>query len=343
MIIVLRPEVTEEEIQHIVDKIETYGLKVHISRGQERTIIGAIGDETKLREKPLDAISGVEKVMPVVEPYKLASRSFHPENSIISIDGGKVKVGGDTIAVIAGPCTVETEEQTIKTAIEVKKSGANLLRGGAFKPRTSPYSFQGLGKDGLEILVAAKKETGLPIVTEVMDPRDVELVAEYSDVIQIGARNVQNFTLLKEVGKYKKPILLKRGMMSTIEELLMSAEYIMSEGNLSVMLCERGIRTFETSTRNTLDLSMIPVTRKLTHLPNVIDPSHAAGKRDYVEPLTLASIACGCDALLIEVHHCPEEAMVDGAQSLTPVAFTDLMKKANAVAKAVGKKLGTLK
>ncbi len=342
MIIVLKPEVTDEEIQHIVDKIEDYGLKTHISRGELRTVIGAIGDETILREKPIEAISGVEKVMPVVEPYKLASRSFHPDDSIISIGNGKVTIGGNTIAIIAGPCTVENEDQTVKTAIEVKKAGANLLRGGAFKPRTSPYSFQGLGAKGLEILLTAKKETGLPIVTEVMDPRDVELVAEKADVIQIGARNVQNFNLLKEVGRYKKPILLKRGMMTTVKELLMSAEYIMSEGNLEVMLCERGIRTFETETRNTLDLSLIPVANTKTHLPVVIDPSHATGHREYIESMSLAAIAGGADALMIEVHVTPEEAMVDGAQSLSPQCFVDFMQKAKAVASALGKKVGAL-
>ena len=342
MIIVLKPEVTDEEIQHIVDKIETYGLKTHISKGELRTVIGAIGDETILSEKPIEAISGVERVMPVVEPYKLASRSFHPDDSIISIDGGKVTIGGDNIAIIAGPCTVENEDQTIKTAIAVKKAGANLLRGGAFKPRTSPYSFQGLGEKGLEILLKAKKETGLPIVTEVMDPRDVALVAEKADVIQIGARNVQNFNLLKEVGRHKKPILLKRGMMTTMKELLMSAEYVMSEGNLQVMLCERGIRTFETATRNTLDLSIIPVAKEKTHLPVVIDPSHATGHREYVEPMSLAAVAAGAAALMIEVHYKPEDAMVDGAQSLTPEGFTSFMQKAKGIASAIGKTLGSL-
>jgi 3-deoxy-7-phosphoheptulonate synthase len=342
MIIVLKPSVSDEEVQHIVDKIQQYGLQTHISKGEQRTIIGAIGDETILREKPIEAISGVEKVMPVVEPYKLASRSFHPDNSIINVDGGKVKIGGDTVAIIAGPCTVENEKQTIETAIKVKQAGANLLRGGAFKPRTSPYSFQGLGKAGLEILVKAKKETELPIVTEVMDPRDVALVAEHADIIQIGARNVQNFNLLKEVGKHKKPILLKRGMMTTVKELLMSAEYVMSEGNLEVLLCERGIRTFETETRNTLDLSLIPVAKTKTHLPVVIDPSHATGHREYVESMSLAAIAAGADALMIEVHYSPEEAMVDGAQSLTPEGFEDFMKKAKSVAASLGKRVGTL-
>ncbi len=342
MIIVLKPSVTEEEIQHIVDRIQQYGLKTHISRGEERTIIGAIGDETIRREKPLEAISGVERVLPVVEQYKLASRSFHPEDSIIKIDGGKVTIGGDTIAVMAGPCTVESEEQTVQTAIEVKKGGANLLRGGAFKPRTSPYAFQGLGKKGLEILQIAKKETGLPIVTEVMDPRDAELVFEYADVVQVGARNIQNFNLLKEIGKYRKPILLKRGMMTTMQELMMSAEYVMSEGNMDVILCERGIRTFETETRNTLDISMVPAANKMTHLPTVIDPSHAAGKRDFIESLTLAGVAAGTDGLMIEVHYSPETAKVDGAQSLTPAQFAKIMQIAKKVANAVGKKIGTL-
>ena len=340
MIIVLKPGVSDEEVQHIVKKIESLGLKTHISKGVERTIIGAIGDEAILREKPLDAISGVEKVLPVVEPYKLASRSFHPDKTIIKV--GDIEIGGNTISVAAGPCTVETEKQTIETAIAVKKAGANLLRGGAFKPRTSPYAFQGLGKKGLEILKKAKEETGLPIVTEVMDTRDVDAVMDFADVVQIGARNVQNFNLLKEVGKGKKPIILKRGLSTSIQEFLMSAEYIMSEGNLNVILCERGIRTFETATRNTLDISVIPVVGKMSHLPIMIDPSHAAGYKQFVPSLSFAAIAAGCDALLIEVHINPEEAMVDGAQSLNPKQLAEFMKTAQRIAGAVDKKIGTL-
>ncbi len=337
MVIVLKHGVTQDEIEHIIEKIEKLGLKTHISHGEERTIIGAIGDETKLLQKPIDAVSGVEKVMPITQPFKLASREFHPEDTVINIDGRQI--GGNKIGIIAGPCTVENEAQTINTARAVQKAGAHFLRGGAFKPRTSPYSFQGLGEEGLKILSAAKQETGLPICTEVMDTRFVELVAKYSDIIQIGARNMQNFDLLKEVGKVKKPVLLKRGMMSTIKELLMSAEYIMSNGNYQVMLCERGIRTFETATRNTLDLSCIPVLKELSHLPIIIDPSHATGKRNYVASMTKASIAGGADGITIEVHINPEEALVDGAQSLYPEEFEKVMEELKPISSAIGKEI----
>jgi len=329
MIIVLKAQVTNDEIDHIVNKIEKLGLKAHISRGEQQTIIGVIGDESKLIEQPIEAISGVEKVLPVVKQYKLASRDFHADNTVISHAG--ISIGGGNLCIIAGPCTVESEEQTMTISRAIKKGGAHALRGGAYKPRTSPYAFQGLGKKGLEILLKAKKEVSLPIITEVMDPRNVELVAEYADFIQIGARNIQNFDLLKEVGKQPKPIVLKRGMMSTINEFLMSAEYILAQGNEKVILCERGIRTFETSTRSSLDLCSIPVLQRETHLPVIVDPSHAAGYWRYVEPLSLAAIAAGADGLMIEVHNSPENAMVDGAQSLLPKNFSSLVEKVRSI------------
>ncbi len=337
MIIVLKPNVTKDEVKHIKDKIESLGLRTHISEGSERSIIGVIGDERLLTDKPIEAISGVEKVMPVLKPYKLASREFHPDNTKIKIKDNVI--GNKNIAIIAGPCTVETEEQTINTAKLVKKYGATILRGGAFKPRTSPYSFQGHGEDGLKILANASKETGLAICTEVMDTRQVDMVYKYSDILQIGTRNMQNFSLLSEVGKTDKPVLLKRGLSSTIKEWLMSAEYIMAQGNYNVILCERGIRTFETSTRNTLDLNAVPVIKELSHLPIIIDPSHACGKRAYVSTLSKASIAAGADGLLIEVHQNPEEALVDGEQSLTPLHFDSLMGELRPIALAVGRKI----
>lgn len=325
MIIVLKPETSQEEIDHIVERIEKLGLQAHISKGEIQTIIGAIGDESKLMDQPLEAISGVERVFPISKPYKLASRDFHPENSVISYAG--LNIGGGNLTIFAGPCTIESRDQTIEIAKEVKKYGADGLRGGAYKPRTSPYAFQGLGKKGLEILAEAKKLTGLPVVTEVMDPRNVELVEEYADFIQIGARNVQNFDLLKEVGKQAKPVVLKRGMMTKIKEYLMSVEYILAQGNKNVILCERGIRTFETSTRNSMDICSIPVLKKETHLPVIVDPSHAAGIWDYVEPISLAAIAAGADGLMVEVHNDPDNAMVDGAQSLYPKRFASLLEK----------------
>lgn len=335
MIVVLKPEATESQIKHIVEKVKALGLKPMISKGVERTIIGLIGEEDVLRATPLEVFPGVEKVMSILAPYKLVSREFKHENSIINV--GKVKIGGKKIAVMAGPCSIENREMLIRIAKDVKKAGASILRGGAFKPRTSPYSFQGLGEEGLKYLREAREKTGLPVVTEIMDIRDLGLIEKYVDIIQVGARNMQNFNLLKEVGLSKKPVLLKRGMSSTIIELLMSAEYILSNGNFNVMLCERGIRTFEDQTRFTLDLSAVPVLKKLTHLPVIVDPSHAAGKWGYVPALSKAAIAAGCDGLMIEVHHKPEEAFSDGAQSLVPDNFGKLMKDLNAVAKAVGR------
>lgn len=336
MIIVLKPEATKREIQHIEEKIKQLGLKPMLSVGKERTIIGVIGEEDRARIQPFEAFPGVESVMPIQKPYKFVSREFRKENSVIKIAPG-VEVGGDRFIVMAGPCTIENQERTLSIAQSVKKSGARVLRGGAFKPRTSPYSFQGLGKDGMKILHEAKNLTGLPVITEIMDPRDLPLFIKYSDIIQIGARNMQNFELLKEVGKTKKPILLKRGMANTIKDFLLSAEYIFSEGNHNVILCERGIRTFEEATRFTLDISAVPVIKKLSHLPIIIDPSHCAGAWGYVPALSRAAVAVGADGLIIEVHDDPEKAVCDGPQALKPDKFNALMDEMRAVAKAVGR------
>lgn len=337
MIIVLHPDATERDMEHIVKKLKDLGLQAHISRGKERTIIGAIGDESVLRTVPLEAFPGVENVLPILKPFKLASREFRKEDSVISVLGREV--GGKRLAVIAGPCAVENRTLLFDVAREVKEAGAGFLRGGAFKPRTSPYAFQGLEEEGLKYLKEARERTGLPIVTEVMDPRDIQLVAEYADILQIGARNMQNFRLLKDVGMCKKPVLLKRGISATIKEWLMSAEYIMSGGNHNVILCERGIRTYETSTRNTLDLSAVPVLKQLTHLPVIVDPSHAVGKWDLVAPMAKAAVAAGADGLLIEVHANPEEALCDGEQSLRPQVFRQLMAELRPIALAVGREI----
>ncbi|MBI5233316.1 MAG: 3-deoxy-7-phosphoheptulonate synthase [Deltaproteobacteria bacterium] len=337
MIIVLRKDATEEEINHVVEKITEAGLAVHISRGKERTIIGAIGDEALIAAVPLEALPGVEKVMPILKPYKLVSREFRAESSVMEVNG--VTIGKDKVCVIAGPCSVETRESLLKVAHDIKAAGAAILRGGAFKPRTSPYDFQGLGEEGLKFLKEAKRETGLPIISELMDPRDTELICEYVDIIQIGARNMQNFRLLTEVGKAGKPVLLKRGLSATIKEFLMSAEYIAAQGNKDIILCERGIRTFETATRNTLDISAVPVLKEETHLPVFIDPSHAVGRWGLVAPLAKAAIAVGADGLMIEVHPDPENALCDGAQSLKPDKFADLMRELAKVAAAVGRSI----
>lgn len=338
MIIVLKPDATEEQINHIVEKLKGFGLQIHMSKGEERTIIGAIGDERVLANQPLEIFPGVEKVMPILQPFKLVSREFKKEDTIIEFENG-VKIGGKKIHVMAGPCAIESKELLIQIAEDVKTAGASFIRGGAFKPRTSPYTFQGLGEEGLKYLSEAKKKTGLLVITEVMDPRDIELILPYTDIIQIGTRNMQNFRLLTEVGGYDKPVLLKRGLSATIKEFLMSAEYIMAKGNTKVMLCERGIRTFETYTRNTLDLSAIPVIKKLSHLPVIVDPSHGVGKWDLVAPMAKAAVAAGADGLIIEVHPNPEEAFSDGEQSLKPKAFKELMKDLKAIAKAVGREL----
>ena len=339
-IIVLKPGASEETLKHLVKKLESKGLSANISRGTERTIVGVIGDTSRVTEEEEDAIramADVENVMRIIKPYKLASREFKADNTVIDIKGAVI--GGRKIAVMAGPCSVENKMMIIRVAEEVRKAGATYIRGGAFKPRTSPYAFQGLGEEGLQYLAEAREKTGLPVVTELMDPRDLEAMVKYADVIQIGARNMQNFRLLLEVGSVKKPVLLKRGLSSTIKEWLMSAEYIMSKGNHDVILCERGIRTFETATRNTLDLSAVPVLKKLTHLPIVVDPSHGVGKRDLVAPMAKAAVAAGADGLMIEVHTNPEEAMSDGEQSLRPEEFSALMAELRPVAAAVGREI----
>lgn len=337
MIIIMKPSASKESIESIKEEITSRGLSIHESQGEHYCILGLVGDTSKVDPHQIEANDDVEKVLKVQEPYKKANRLFHPCNTTISV-GGQL-IGGDKIAVMAGPCSVESEEQIIKLAEDVKGAGANFLRGGAFKPRTSPYSFQGMGYDGLELLKIAKEKTGLPIVTEIMAAKHLEKFIEDVDVIQVGARNMQNFDLLKELGKTNKPILLKRGLSATIEEFLMSAEYIMSEGNENVILCERGIRTFETYTRNTLDLSAVPVLKKLSHLPVVIDPSHAGGLWWLVEPLAKAAVAVGADGLMIEVHNNPAKAMSDGAQSLKPNKFDTLMQSLKVIAEAVGREI----
>lgn len=326
MIIILKRGANPQKVEELKTRLTDQGFKLHLSEGTEASLIGLIGDTTAIHEDWLRAMDVVEDVRRIREPYKKANLSMHPERTVIDIAGKKI--GGGHFQVIAGPCSIETKEQIIEVAEDVKRSGAHLLRGGAFKPRTSPYAFQGLHEQGLDLLLEAKKATGLPVVTEIMSPEHLSLFHDV-DVIQVGARNMQNFELLKELGKIKKPVLLKRGLANTLEELLMSAEYIMAGGNENVILCERGIRTFETSMRNTLDISAVPMLKSKTHLPVIIDPSHAAGIRFMVEPLALAAIAAGADGLMIEVHNNPEKALCDGAQSLTPGMFEDLMKKIN--------------
>ena len=338
MVVIMKPGFTQRELEEAVRSMEQGGVKVMISRGSETTILGAEGDARGLDEEKLSQLPGVERVMRVSEPYKKANRKYHPDDSVIDIGGG-VKVGGKKLTVIAGPCSVESETQITAVARAVKGSGAAALRGGAYKPRTSPYSFQGMGEKGIELLLEAKEQTGLPIVTELMSPDQIPLFEEKVDLVQIGARNMQNFDLLKKVGKMKKPILLKRGLSSTIEEWLMSAEYIMAAGNDQVILCERGIRTFETYTRNTLDLSAVLAVKQMTHLPVVVDPSHACGKAWMVERMSLAAVAAGADGLLIEVHNDPKNALCDGAQSITPDDFAALMPKLSQVAGCVGREL----
>ncbi|MHB0859275.1 MAG: 3-deoxy-7-phosphoheptulonate synthase [Anaerolineae bacterium] len=335
MIVVMRSGAAPESVQAVVGKVQEMGYRAHLSAGQEHTIIGIIGDERPVNDSVFRIMEGVEKVVRILKPYKLASRDFHPADTVVPIEG--IAVGSNQVVIMAGPCAVESREQLLETAQAVKEAGAHILRAGAFKPRTSPYSFQGLGADALEMLAEIKAETGLAIITEVMAPEQVELVGRHADILQIGTRNMQNYSLLHAVGKLGKPVLLKRGMMSTMEELLMSAEYILSNGNYQVMLCERGIRTFETYTRNTLDLSAVPVLKQLTHLPVVVDPSHATGNWEWVTALSLASVAAGADGLLVEVHPHPEKALSDGAQSLRPERFYELVAKARTVAQAVGR------
>ncbi|MCF2682105.1 3-deoxy-7-phosphoheptulonate synthase [Faecalicatena contorta] len=337
MIIVLKPRTTHEDISRVENMIKRRGLDTHIVEGQEMTIIGCIGDTSKIDPKLFEVDHSVDKVMHVQEPYKLANRAFHPEDSIIDVSG--VKIGGGNLAMIAGPCSVETLDQVMEIAKAAKAAGANLLRGGAFKPRTSPYSFQGLGLDGLDILCEVRKEVGLPIVTELMSPDYLDIFNEKVDLIQIGARNMQNFDLLKQLGQLDRPILLKRGLNATYEEWIMSAEYIMASGNENVILCERGIRTFESYTRNTLDLQSIPVLKRLTHLPVIVDPSHAGGKWWLVDSMAMAAVAAGADGLMVEVHNNPECALCDGAQSLKPEKYNELVKKISQIATVVGKSL----
>lgn len=339
-IIVLKPGSKEKDIKQIVERLVELGLRAHISKGAKRTIIGSIGDTSKVSEETensIRAIKCVEQVMRILDPYRLASREFKKANTVVKVRGKSI--GGKKICIIAGPCAVESRAVMIEVATKIKKAGANFVRGGAFKPRTSPYSFQGLGEEGLQYLALARKKTGLPVVTEIMDPRDMDVLEKYADVIQIGARNMQNFRLLLEVGLSTKPVLLKRGLSATIKEWLMSAEYIMSKGNHNVIMCERGIRTFETATRNTLDLSAVAVLKGLTHLPVLVDPSHGVGRRDLVAPMAKAAVAAGADGLVIEVHPRPEEALSDGDQSLRPDAFKKLVAELRPVAKAVGREI----
>lgn len=332
MITVLKQGTTQAQMEHLIEWLKTRNLDVHISHGHDYTILGLIGDTSKLDMELLGSLDIVESVKRVTEPYKQCNRQFHPEDTVISI--GNAKIGGGHFAMIAGPCSVETEDQIIEVAQKVKAAGADILRGGAFKPRTSPYDFQGLGAEGIRLLLEAKKATGLPIVTEIMNAHYLDLFADV-DVIQVGARNMQNFDLLKELGKTSKPILLKRGLANTLKEFLMSAEYIMSEGNQNIILCERGIRTFDTFARNTLDLTAVPALHELSHLPVVVDPSHATGKVHLVPPMAMAAVACGADGVMIEVHNDPMRALCDGAQSLKPEQFADLAEKMRTVRKAV--------
>jgi 3-deoxy-7-phosphoheptulonate synthase len=339
MMIVMKPTATEAEIQAVLDRIESVGAKAHPSRGEEVTVIGAIGDREHVARLGLEGAPGVDKLVPILKPYKLASTQLRGgERSVFDIGGRKV--GGEHFALIAGPCTIETRDQTLTTADIVAAGGATMLRGGAYKPRTSPYAFSGLGQEGLRLLAEAKERTGLPIVTECMDVRDLDAVVEVADVIQIGARNMQNYTLLSEIGRTGVPALLKRGLSSTLEELLMAAEYILKEGNERVLLCERGIRTFETAYRFTLDLTAIPVLKQLSHLPVIVDPSHAAGRRDLVEPLSLAAAAVGADGIIVEVHPQPEEAICDGPQQIRGSDFADYAAKVEQAAAIAGKSLG---
>ena len=337
MIVVMRSRAPQAEIQAVVSKVNEMGFQAHLSTGEERTIIGVIGDERPVNEGVFRVMDGVEKVVRILKPFKLASRDFHPQDTVVPINGAAI--GDKGIVIMAGPCAVESREQLMEAARAVKEAGCHILRAGAFKPRTSPYSFQGLREKGLDLLAEVKAEMGLAIVTEVMAPEQVPMVAECADILQVGTRNMQNFSLLHAVGETNKPVLLKRGMMSTMEELLMSAEYILSHGNYRVILCERGIRTFETYTRNTLDISAVPVLKQMTHLPVAVDPSHATGNWEWVTSLSMASVAAGADALLIEVHPHPEKALSDGAQSLRPERFMQLVDQVRKVAEAVGRTL----
>jgi 3-deoxy-7-phosphoheptulonate synthase len=337
MIIVMKRGATTAQVANVTARVEQMGCQVQLSQGEERTIIGVIGNGRPLDQEQIQRMAGVEQTVPILRPFKLASREFHPQDTVIPVNG--LKIGGNQVVVMAGPCAVESRHQLLESARVVKAAGAHVLRGGAFKPRTSPYSFQGMGEEGLRLLAAARQETGLPIITEVMEPDLVPLATTYADILQIGARNMQNYSLLHAVGKAQRPVLLKRGMMSTIEELLMAAEYILTHGNNRVILCERGIRTFEQYTRNTLDISAVPLLKRLSHLPVVVDPSHGTGKWELVEPVSRAAVAAGADGLIIEVHPHPEKALSDGAQSLKPERFITLMQGLRPIAEAVGRTL----
>ncbi len=338
MIIVMKNYASKEEIQNVEKKLESLGFKTHPIYGEIKTVIGAVGDKSRVDSENILHMPGVEKIVPILKPYKLVSRQLHKEKSVVEV--GDIRFGGEELVVIAGPCAIEDEEQIYKVANAVKAAGASILRGGAFKPRTSPYSFQGLQEEGLKLLYQVKRDTGLLVVTEVVDTRDVELVSRYSDILQIGARNMQNFRLLSECGKTNKPVLLKRGLSSTIEEWLMAAEYILSEGNPNVILCERGIRTFETATRNTMDINAVPVVKELSHLPIIADPSHGTGNWRYVDAVSRAFVAAGADGLIIEVHNDPDNASSDGHQSLTPERFASVMEVLKPIAQAVGRTIG---
>jgi len=341
MMIIMKANATPQQVEAVIEKVKSAGLNVHLSQGVEATIIGAIGETHSIPTERFEGLDGVEAVQRITQPYKLASRQFHPENTVLPLDG--FTVGGNEIMVIAGPCSVESRSQIVETAIAVKEAGASALRGGVFKPRTSPYSFQGLGEEGLELLAEAREKTGLPIVTEIMSQVQVDVMVKYVDVLQVGARNMQNFNLLRAIGETRTAVLLKRGLSATVEELLMSAEYILSGGNNRVMLCERGIRTFETSTRNTTDINAIPVLKSLTHLPVILDPSHSTGYSEFVAAIARAGIAAGADGLIIEVHPDPARAVSDGRQSLRPEAFAEMVKHVGQIAQIMGRELATVR
>jgi len=337
MIIVMRTGASKDQIDTVIDKVHSFGLRTHPIFGVQKTVIGIIGDDkTRIVEK-MQSMPGVEDIIPILQPYKFAGREAHPENTVIDLDG--VSIGGDQVVVIAGPCAVESEGQLLDIARAVKRGGARILRGGAYKPRTSPYSFQGLGEEALKFLAEAREETGLLVITEVTDPRNVELVSQYADILQVGARNMQNFVLLTEVGKSGHPVMMKRGPSATVKDLLLAAEYVIIEGNRDIILCERGITTFETYTRNTLDLSAVPVIKRLSHLPVIVDPAHATGRTHLVEPMALAAIAAGADGIMVEVHPDPDSALCDAAQALTLNQFDSMMEKIRAIAPIVGRSL----
>jgi len=340
MMIIMKPNATPEQVEGVIQVIKSLGLTPHLSQGVETSVIGAVGESHAIPTDRFEVLDGVESVKRITQPFKLASRQFHPEDSVFPLDG--FQVGGNDIAIIAGPCSIESRTQILETAQAVREAGANALRGGAFKPRTSPYAFQGLGEEGLEYLAEAREKTGMPIVAEIMSQTQLDLMVKYVDVLQIGARNMQNYNLLRSIGETRTTVLLKRGLSATIEELLMSAEYILAGGNRQVMLCERGIRTFETATRNTTDINAIPVLKSLTHLPVILDPSHSTGNADYVAAVARAAVAAGADGLIIEVHPDPAHALSDGKQSLKPEKFAELVKQVSAIAQVVGRRIAPI-